>query len=138
MNKLSLAFITISALGIILAIVLSYEYITADFTVCNISSFFSCGAVAASPYSRLFGIPMYIIGLIWFPLLFLVGLITSSFGKNEINIALSMPLLLLGDIFTVYLWYDQLVLIGKLCPFCISLYLVNYLLTILAVLSYKR
>ncbi|MEM0117390.1 MAG: vitamin K epoxide reductase family protein [Conexivisphaerales archaeon] len=138
MNRLSVAFIALSALGIVIAVILTYEYLTADFTVCNINSFFSCGAVASSPYSRFFGIPMYVFGLVWFPLLFALSLAFSSLGRKETNVFVLLPLLLLGDIFTVYLWYDQLVLIGKLCPFCISLYFVNYALTGLALVILKH
>jgi uncharacterized membrane protein len=138
MNKFSVSIISLSGLGIIVAIILTYEYVTADFTVCNINSFFSCGAVASSPYSKLFGIPMYVFGLVWFPLIFILSLAYSSFGKREINILALLPLLLLGDIFTIYLWYDQLALIGKLCPFCISLYIINYILTILVFFSMRQ
>jgi len=138
MNKLSISIISLSGLGIIVAIILTYEYLTADFTVCNINSFFSCGAVASSPYSRLFGIPMYIFGLIWFPLIFILSIVYSSFGRNEVNFMLLLPLLLIGDVFTIYLWYDQLALIGKLCPFCISLYFINYILTILVIFSTRQ
>jgi uncharacterized membrane protein len=138
MNKLSVATISLSALGIIVAIILAYEYVTADFTVCNINSFFSCGAVASSPYSKLFGIPMYVFGLVWFPLIFTLSLAYSSFGKKEINVMVLLPLLLLGDVFTIYLWFDQLALIGKLCPFCITLYIINYILTVFVILSMRQ
>ena len=138
LNRLSLAFISLSVVGIVIAILLTYEYVTANFTSCNINSFFSCGSVASSPYSKFFGIPMYIFGLIWFPLLFIISSAYSGFARKELNAYVLVPLLLLGDIFTIYLWYEQLVLIGKLCPYCVSLYFVNYILTVLALLSLRE
>ncbi len=94
--------------------------------------------MASSPYSKFFGIPMYIFGLIWFPLLFIISSAYSGFARKELNAYVLVPLLLLGDIFTIYLWYEQLVLIGKLCPYCVSLYFVNYILTVLALLSLRE
>lgn len=44
-----------------------------------------------------------------------------------------IPIVLIGDIFTIYLWYIDLAIIWPavhaLCPVCVSLYTINYLMT---------
>lgn len=138
MNRISTSFLALSAAGFIVAILLSYEYLTANFTACYVNDFFSCGAVANSPYSKLFGIPMYLFGLVWFPLLFVLGGYYSSFGSKDMDVFVIFPLLILGDIFTIYLWYDQLVLIGRVCPLCTTLYFINYALTGIAIIATRK
>jgi len=49
-----------------------------------------------------------------------------------------VPLLMVGNLFTIYLWYLELVKIHALCPVCISLYTLNYLMTAIALVSYLR
>jgi uncharacterized membrane protein len=40
-----------------------------------------------------------------------------------------MLFLMIGNLFTVYLWYLELGVIHLICPVCVSLYVVNYALT---------
>lgn len=130
MEKLSAAYLITSAAGIGLAYYTAYEYITANFSpICTINQQFSCGGVAASGHTSLFGIPFWAAGVVWFPLAFAIGLVTSKFGKQPVNGELLLPLLMVGNIFTIYLWYLELAVIHIICPFCVSLYIVNYILT---------
>ena len=131
MEKLSAAYLITSAAGIGLAYYTAYEYITGDIirSVCTISQTISCAGVAASGYTSLFGIPFWEAGVVWFPLAFAIGLFTSKFGKQPVNSELLLPLLMVGNVFTIYLWYLELAVIHIICPFCVSLYAVNYILT---------
>jgi uncharacterized membrane protein len=36
---------------------------------------------------------------------------------------------MLGNVFTIYLWYLELAVIHEVCPLCVGLYAVNYALT---------
>lgn len=76
-----------------------------------------------------FSFPYYVTGLIWFPLSLIVGLLAFKYYSELILI----PFLMIGNIFTVYLWYLELDVIHSICPVCLSLYLVNYALTSVAV-----
>ncbi len=68
-------------------------------------------------------------GLVWFPAALIIRLLTSKLGKTLVNSELLLPLLMVGNIFTLYLWYLELAVIHAVCPLCVSLYLVNYALT---------
>jgi uncharacterized membrane protein len=50
----------------------------------------------------------------------------------------SWYLLMVGNIFTLYLWYLELVVIGALCPVCIGLYTLNYLMTATCIIAALR
>jgi uncharacterized membrane protein len=123
------AYLIVAATGIGLAVYVTYEYLTQNFNTCNFNQLFNCGGVYASGHTSLFGIPFYVAGLVFFPLVFLIGLVTSSFGKRPVNGEVLLPLLMIGNIFTIYLWYLELVVIHIICPLCVSLYVVNYALT---------
>lgn len=138
MEKLSAAYLIIAAAGIGLAIYTAYEYITEDFRTCTINSVFSCGGVAASGHTSLFGIPFYITGLVWFPLVFLIGLVTSRLGTAPVNGEILLPLLMLGNVFTGYLWYLELAVIHIICPLCVGLYAINYALTAMVLVPLLR
>ena len=138
MEKLSAAYLVVAAAGIGLAIYVTNEYLTQNFTSCNINQFLSCGGVYQSGHTSLFGIPFYLMGLVWFPLLFAVELWTSRFGKRPVNSEILLPVLMIGNIFTGYLWYLELAIIHIVCPLCVSLYVVNYVLTIIVIVPLFR
>jgi len=138
LERLSAAYLVVAATGIGLAIYVTNEYLTQNFTSCNINQFLSCGGVYRSGHTSLFGIPFYLMGLLWFPVLFGVGLWTSRLGKKPINSEILLPVLMVGNIFTGYLWYLELAVIHIICPLCVSLYVVNYVLTTIAVVPLFR
>lgn len=138
MEKLSLAFLVVAAAGIGLAVYVTNEYLTQNFNSCNINQFLSCGGVYQSGYTSLFGIPFYLMGLAWFPVVFVLGLWTSKFGKRSVNGEILLPILMVGNIFTAYLWYLELAAIHIICPLCVSLYGVNYTLTVIVLLQLLR
>jgi uncharacterized membrane protein len=133
MDTLTKSYFGLCVIGETIAIVHAYQEITANFRYCSINSTISCGNVFASGYVSIFGVPFYLLGLIWFPFLAIVGFLLSRAGKGRITSELPVPLLMIGNIFTIYLWYLELVRIGAICPVCVSMYVVNYVLTFICV-----
>ena len=138
MEKLSAAYLVVAGVGIALAVYVTNEYLTQNFTSCNINTLFSCGGVYQSGYTSLLGIPFYLMGLAWFPVIFAIGLLTSRLGKRPVNNEILLPVLMVGNIFTAYLWYLELAVIHIVCPLCVSLYAVNYILTLIVLLQLLR
>ena len=136
MDRLTKAFIALAAIGIAVAVYHGYDEITSytgpGTNVCNLSSFVSCSSVFASgdvtfppgPY----GLPLYIYGLVWFPLMVALGFWYGR-KKGTLNGEVLFPVLMVGNLFTFYLWYVELGVIHALCPVCISMYLLNYTMT---------
>jgi uncharacterized membrane protein len=132
------AFIVLSIAGIGDAIYHSYEELTEHFgSFCNINSKVSCTGVFESGHTAVFGVPFFVLGLIWFPLALMLGILTFERleTKTMLNGLIMLPFLMIGNIFTIYLWYVELGVIGIICPVCVSLYVVNYALTGLAAKS---
>ena len=77
---------------------------------------------------------MWVYGVVWFPLMLVLGLWFTRGGKS-IRGEVLVPILMLGNIFTIYLWYLELGVIHAICPVCVSLYALNYLMTALAVIE---
>lgn len=134
LEKLTAAYLLVAAAGIGLAIYVAIDYLTQNFTGCNINQVFNCGGVYQSGHTSLFGISFYVMGLAWFPAIFAIGLLTSRFGRRPVNSELLLPVLMVGNIFTTYLWYLELAVIHIVCPLCVSLYVVNYSLTIIVLI----
>lgn len=88
-----------------------------------------------SGHTSLFGIPFYVLGLVWFPLVLILGFASTRFGRVPLAGEILLPLLMVGNIFTAYLWYLELAVIGIVCPLCVSLYVVNYALTGVVLIS---
>lgn len=88
----------------------------------------SWGSVSYSPLASFFGVPYWIFGVAWFPLVFVVGLWTTRLGRMNLGRGL-LVLLTLGNVFTGYLWFVDLVVIRTFTAAYVGLYVTNYALT---------
>ncbi len=88
--------------------------------------------VQFSPYASLLGVPYWGLGVVWFPLVLVVGLLVTRLGRDSLRREL-LVLLSVGNILTGYLWYLDLVVIRAFSPEYVGLYLTNYALTGLVV-----
>jgi len=141
LGKLSKAFLALAAIGIVVAIYHAYGEITAysapGSTACNITSFISCTSVFDSGYTKFLGLSLWVYGVVWFPLMLVLGYWFTRKG-GSLRFEVMIPLLMIGNFFTIYLWYLELVKIHALCPVCISMYTLNYLMTAIALVSYLK
>lgn len=85
-------------------------------------------AVKFSGNAAFFGVPYWAFGIVWFPLVLVVGLRTSRMGREVLPGSL-LILLTVGNIFTGYLWYLDLIVINAITPTYVGLYMTNYALT---------
>jgi len=139
MERLSKAFVALAAIGIVVAVYHGYDEVTAYSApgtgVCNVNSVVSCLSVFQSGYTKFppgpYGVSMFVYGLIWFPLMVVLGV---WFGRRTgtLNGEILVPVLMVGNLFTIYLWYLEIAVIHAYCPVCISLYVLNYAMTGLA------
>lgn len=84
--------------------------------------------VSQSPFSSLFGVPYWVFGVVWFPLILVVGLWTTRMGHFGLNKEL-LVLITVGNVFTGYLWYLDFVIVNAITFQYIALYVTNYALT---------
>lgn len=85
-----------------------------------------------SQLAALFGVPYWIFGLVWFPLIFLIALWATRFGNSLLKQSM-LILLTVGNVFTAYMWYLDVEVVKSYHPLYIALYMTNYALTGLVV-----
>ena len=117
--KASIVFIFLSVVGVAEALVHAWQENAFTTYWSN---------VQFSPYASLVGVPYWALGIVWFPLVLVVGLFVTRLGRDSLRREL-MVLLSVGNIFTGYLWYLDLVVIRAFSPEYVGLYLTNYALT---------
>lgn len=139
MDRVSKAFVILAAVGIVVAAYHAYGEITAYSSpisnACNINSFVSCTSVFTSGFTKFppgqYGVSLYVYGIVWFPLMLILGL---WFGQKRSSLSgeILVSLLMVGNVFTLYLWYLELGVIHAVCPVCVSMYALNYVMTLVA------
>jgi uncharacterized membrane protein len=131
LRRFEILYVGLAIGGIGIAIYQTWEYLTQNFSSCTVqNSILSCGGVAswAALHPLSVGpvtIPYWSTGLVWFPLAIVAGLLAFRYELESVL----MLFLMIGNLFTVYLWYLELGVIHLICPVCVSLYVVNYALT---------
>ena len=126
--------IVLAFLGLADAAYLSDMAFTGASLTCNIAGLDGCNIVAKSTYSKVFGLPLALYGVIFytgFLSVFLSGLIRPHHRQFLFSAVVG----LIGTIFSTYFLYVQLFLIKALCIYCIGSAFVSYLLFIL---TYQR
>ena len=123
--NLSKPFLAVAALGVVGAVYHAW----------NEGAFATNYAeVSFSPYASLFGVPYWVFGVVWFPLVFVVALWASRLGSVGLGKEM-LILLTVGNLFTGYLWYLDFVIIRAFTLVYAALYAANYLLTALVVVE---
>ncbi|MBX9768836.1 MAG: thioredoxin domain-containing protein [Bdellovibrionales bacterium] len=98
-------------------------------SLCNISSYLNCDAVDASPYSRIFGVPIALLGALTHIVLILS--ILAGWSDNAAKAPLWRKASLLLAIFiatmSVVMGVITITKIAALCIFCLTLYILSFL-----------
>ncbi len=130
-------YLILAAAGILDAAYHAYSELTQVFKYCNLNKHISCGLVFQTGYTTIVightVIPFWFLGVVWFPLMLVSGLVLWNRSK-----LLLIPIILIGDMFTIYLWSLDILIWEKVqavCPVCISLYAINYVMTGVVVAS---
>lgn len=124
--RVKLTVLALSVVGLAVATIHAAQenyYISPN--ACNINSKISCGGLFNSGYTAIQGVPFWLLGLIWFVMLIPVGLLIYN------NWKIFIPVLMIGNLFTIYLWNIELNIVGIICPVCVSLYAINYAITLI-------
>jgi uncharacterized membrane protein len=116
---------------------LSYAYLMNQSIVCGESQ--GCDLVAQSSYSRMFGIPIAVYGLLTY--IVLLGLLTvrRRVGEaHEAYVPLAMfGIAIVGVLFSAYLTYLELYVILAVCKWCVAQALIMAVFLALSVIDIK-
>lgn len=123
----SRAFIALSVVGVVLAFY--HAFLEHAFTT-NIS------LVEYAPYASFHGVPYWLLGVVWYPLVLAVGVWSTKLGNADLRKEL-LILLSVGNIVTAYFWYLDIVVVRAFTLVYIALYVTNYALTTLVVVQHR-
>lgn len=129
------ALIVFSVLGVVNASYLVYTSFMGIIPTCTLLS--GCDLVAASPYSRVFGVPLSLFGVFFYSLV--LGF--SLWARVDSGVRVSrvlLPLTTLGFLLSLYFLYLQAIVIKAYCQYCLFSLVDASVLFFLAVVLFVR
>jgi uncharacterized membrane protein len=140
MNRrlLILSVLVLSFIGIADSWYLYQSAMTDTALYCDIGAALDgCNIVAQSAYSKLFGIPLALYGVMFFAALFVLGALLLSLNKPILYRALYL-LSIIGSLASLVFLYIQFFLIKALCIYCIASAALMFLICLAARSLWKR
>ena len=115
--------------GLILSVYLSVEHFTAPGTLaCPANATVDCGRVTTSEQATLFGIPVAVLGVVFFAAMATICWPTvwrrSELWLRRARVAMAAS----GVAFALYLVYAELFLLDAICLWCTAVHLVAFAL----------
>ena len=138
-KKIFLLIATFSLVGMIVSAFAIGNHYSTSKGVCNISEQINCDIVNRSIYSEIFGIPVALLGLIWYVGMFLASL-RAWYGKRLIE-PLEMILFaasVFGFLFSLYLTYIELYVLYTICLLCVTSQAMTFGILAASAWEYKR
>jgi uncharacterized membrane protein len=105
---------------------------------CPATSTFNCEAVTHSPESYVFGIPVAVLGLVFFVPMLALCAPAAWRSTNRYVAPLRLAGVITGVGFVFYLVYQELFVIGKICIWCSSVHLATLLLFVVVVTGWDE
>ena len=99
--------------------------------LCNVQNLSGCNIVAASEYSRLFGIPLSEYGVVFYGILFVLAALELVLFDQFVRRVLQI-FSLLGVLASLYFTFVQAFLIGAFCIYCSVSALITLLVLVCA------
>jgi uncharacterized membrane protein len=129
--------LSLGGLGVSLYLTIAH-YTTATTLACPDTGVINCEKVTTSPQSVIFGIPVALLGLIFY--LFMTGV--NSPWAWQANLPplrwIRLGSLIAGIIFVLYLIYTELFTLNAICLWCTSVHIITILLFALIVPTAQR
>jgi dihydroorotate dehydrogenase len=131
MKNLRYAVLFLAFAGLLDSLFLANMHYSNIIVPCGTSLFDDCGAVLSSPYAYMFGVPLALIGVVHYLLLFAAAFV-FIYKKNASSIVYVLSSI--GAAASVYFVFLQLVVIGAICTYCMLSAIVSF--TIFAILFF--
>jgi uncharacterized membrane protein len=114
---------------------LTVEHFRNAIPPCSITG--GCENVLTSPYAVILGIPVPVLGAIYY-LAILIGLFTFFDSKKEVILRWTLRATVLGFLITMWFLYVQQFLIHAYCQYCLLSALTSTLLFVIAIISFCK
>jgi len=106
-----------------------------DLLVCSDTGTVNCGAVTSSEASLLFGIPVALLGLLWFMAVTVLCLPIAWRAANRLVHQARLLALVAGMGFVLWLIYAELIIVGAICLWCTVAHVVAFGLFVVVVMT---
>ncbi len=100
--------------GLLVSAYLTWVHLVGAEPVCGLESD-GCRAVQASRYAAVLGIPVPMLGLAGY-----AGLLLAAILRGGAGAYLGLLVVLVGALFSVYLTYLEIFVIGAICQWCVA------------------
>jgi len=142
---MSFLFFLLSLLGVAFSAVGLYEFVTlsqgidAQLPFCEPGSAFDCAKVAQSAYGTILGAPLGSVGIVFYLWLAFFALLVGSTTLVDRKFAKGIFVFVTGvaSLASVYLFIVTKFVIGSMCPICIAIYILNFILLAAALIWSK-
>ena len=95
----------------------------------------NCAQVTSSSYSKVFGIPVALLGLLFFVFMIPLNLPVAWRSTSTLIRRVRMGSTVIGIGFVCWLLYAELVKIQKICLYCTSVHVLTFLLFVVTVIG---
>jgi uncharacterized membrane protein len=128
--------LVLSLAGLGMSIYLTVEHFLAGSSLaCPETGVVNCAKVTTSPQSVIFGIPVPVLGLLFFAWMIVINSPPAwRSPRPEVRLARVLSAIA-GIAFVLYLVYAELVLIGNICLECTTVHVITFALFVLIVFS---
>jgi uncharacterized membrane protein len=126
-----IAIVTLAFLGLADSVYLAEHAKTGAPLLCSIEGLSDCNTVAASPYSRMFGIPVADFGVVFYSLVFIMAALELVLGNRQLRRIIQV-LSVIGILVSLYSTIVQKFFIKAFCVYCLASALITLIMLILA------
>lgn len=132
MKRAGVALILLFAfLGIADSVYLAQHKLNGTPLLCTAEGLSDCNAVTASEYSRLFGVPIAELGVLFYGIMFVLAALELALFDQLLRRALQV-FSLVGIAASLYFTFVQIVFIGALCIYCLASTVIALLIFVFA------
>jgi uncharacterized membrane protein len=129
--------LSLFGLGVSIYLTLTHFFSSSIPLACSDTGLINCAKVTTSPQSKLLGIPVAVLGLVFYiPMCYLC--FPKTWTSRSKNIAVVRQIYsVMGILFVIYLISMELLVIKNICLWCTSVHIATFILFILITASWN-
>lgn len=129
---------TLAFVGLIDATYLTWKYFSGGEVACGVIPGLECDVVLGSTYSLVFGVPLALLGALYYLAVVVLGILYLK-KKDNMFLRLLMGVTSAGFLSSLYLMYIQAFVLNAYCTFCIISAIISTILFVsLLVMTFRK
>jgi len=117
----------VAALGVSIYLTVNH-YTTAVTLACPASAHINCFKVTTSPYASILGVPLVLLGLLYFIAMIPLQLPAAWRSQNQLLRRTRLAFTAMGVVMVFWLLYVELFLLNAICLYCTAIHILTVLL----------